>query len=192
MIIRDIENAMIARLKKGKGSMAANVCSYGGELDGEPGEVARALPAIWVTFGGIQNTKNANIGKRKYEVVGRFVMIVGEYSVRSEEASQHGGANFHKVGTYRMVGAVRRLLSGQDLAEFGLKVDFLMPGRVRSLFNTHLEHQALSVFACEFDTKWFETALENGKYPFDGPSAFHPDSILTAIAVKPAPMIRPG
>ncbi|MCW2480488.1 DUF1834 family protein [Candidatus Symbiopectobacterium sp. NZEC135] len=187
MIIRDIENAMIARLKKGMGRMAANVCSYGGELDGEPGDVARALPAVWVTFGGIQNTKNANIGKRKYEVVGRFVVIVGEYSVRSEEASRHGGANLNEVGTYRLVSAVRRLLSGQDLAEFGLKVDFLMPGRVRSLFNTSLEHQALSVFACEFDTKWFETALENGKYPLDGPSAFHPDSIFNGYHGETSP-----
>ncbi|MBG6248168.1 MULTISPECIES: DUF1834 family protein [Symbiopectobacterium] len=187
MIIRDIENAMIARLKKSMGRMTANVCSYGGELDGEPEEVARAMPVVWVTFGGIQNTRNANIGKRKYEVVGRFVVIFGERSVRSEEASRHGGANLNEVGTYRMVSAVRWLLSGQDLAESGLKVDFLMPGRVRSLFNTRLERQALSVFACEFDTKWFETALENGKYPLDGPSAFHPDSIFNGYRGETSP-----
>ncbi|AIK14265.1 hypothetical protein GZ59_24680 [Pectobacterium atrosepticum] len=179
MIIRDIELAMIDRLRKGLGRMAANVCSYGGELDGEPAEVARAMPAVWVTFGGIQNTQNANIGKRKYKTTGRFVVIVGERSVRSEESSRHGGARTDEVGTYRMVEAVRRLISGQDLAESGLKIDVLMPGRVRPLFNTKLENQALSVFACEFDTVWMETALENGKYPLDGAAPFHPDSVFS-------------
>ncbi|MCL6375961.1 DUF1834 family protein [Pectobacterium brasiliense] len=179
MIIRDIERGIISRLQKGLGRMTPNVCSYGGELDGEPEEVARAMPAVWVTFGGVQATKNANVGKRKYEVTGRFVVIVGERSVRSEEASRHGGANIGEVGTYRMVEAVRRLLSGQDLAESGLKIDFLMPGRVRPLFNTRLERNALSIFACEFDTKWMETALENGKYPLEGAAPFHPDSVFT-------------
>ncbi|MBN3237670.1 DUF1834 family protein [Pectobacterium versatile] len=179
MIIRDIELAMINRLSKGLGHMAANVCSYGGELDGEPAEVARAMPAVWVTFGGIQNTQNANIGKRKYKTTGRFVVIVGERSVRSEEATRHGGARTDEVGTYRMVEAVRRLLSGQDLTESGLKITALMPGRVRPLFNTKLESQALSVFACEFDTVWMESALENGKYPLDGAAPFHPDSVFT-------------
>ncbi|MFJ5319243.1 DUF1834 family protein [Pectobacterium versatile] len=178
MIIRDIELAMIDRLSKGLGRMAANVCSYGGELDGEPAEVARAMPAVWVTFGGIQNTQNANIGKRKYKTTGRFVVIVGERSVRSEEATRHGGARLDEVGTYRMVEAVRRLLSGQDLTESGLKIAALMPGRVRPLFNTKLESQALSVFACEFDTVWMESALESGKYPLDGAAPFHPDSVF--------------
>ncbi|MDY4388567.1 MULTISPECIES: DUF1834 family protein [Pectobacterium] len=178
MIIRDIERGIISRLQKGLGRMTPSVCSYGGELDGEPEEVARAMPAVWVTFGGVQGTKNANVGKRKYEVTGRFVVIVGERSVRSEEASRHGGPHIGEVGTYRMVEAVRRLLSGQDLAESGLKIDFLMPGRVRPLFNTRLERNALSIFACEFDTKWMETALENGKYPLDGAAPFHPDSVF--------------
>ncbi|MEC5319307.1 DUF1834 family protein [Brenneria populi subsp. brevivirga] len=178
MIIRDIEQAIVDRLKKGLGRMTPNVCSYGGELDGEPAEVARAMPAVWVTFGGVQNTQNANIGKRKYKTAGRFVVIVGERSVRSEEASRHGGARLDEVGTYRMVEAVRRLLAGQDLTESGLKIAALMPGRVRRLFNTKLESQALSVFACEFDTVWMESALENGKYPLEGPAPFHPDSIF--------------
>lgn len=55
MVITDIEKAIVERLRKGMGRMAKNVRSYGGELDGEPAEVLRQLPAVWVTFGGVQN-----------------------------------------------------------------------------------------------------------------------------------------
>lgn len=54
MVITDIEKAIVERLRKGMGRMAKNVRSYGGELDGEPAEVLRQLPAVWVTFGGVQ------------------------------------------------------------------------------------------------------------------------------------------
>ncbi|RNM18217.1 DUF1834 family protein [Dickeya undicola] len=181
-MIKDIELAIIDRLRRGLGRIAPTVCSYGGELDGEPAEIARAMPACWVTFGGIQKTENANIGKRKYKVQARFVVIVGERSVRSEEASRHGGARLDEVGTYRMVAAVRRLLSGQDMTDAGLNIQALMPGRVRTLFNASLERQALSVFSCEFDTAWIEEALENGKYPRSGVAPFHPDSIFNGYA----------
>ncbi|MCZ5321372.1 DUF1834 family protein [Escherichia coli] len=36
------------------------------------------------------------------------------------------------------------------------------PGRVRTLFNTGVSERAMSMFACEFDTRWVEHALENG------------------------------
>lgn len=168
MIITQTERAICERLREGLGRMSSAVRSYGGELDGEPEEIARQLPAVWVTFGGIQKTENVNIGKRKYKAFGRFVVIVGERSVRSEEASRQGGVNQNEVGTYKLVAAVRRLLSGQDMA---LPIEHLMPGRVRTLFNTSLEHRALSVFACEFDTAWIEHALENGAFPLaDAPA----------------------
>lgn len=175
MIIQT-ERAICERLRQGLGKMSSVVRSYGGELDGEPEEIARQLPAIWVTFGGIQKTENANVGKRKYKAHGRFVVIVGERSVRSEEASRQGGPNLNEVGTYKLVAAVRRLLSGQDM---DLPIAHLIPGRVRTLFNTRLERQALSVFACEFDTAWMEEALENGAFPLTDAPADSVDSIFT-------------
>ncbi len=57
MVITDIEKAIVERLRKGMGRMAKNVRSYGGELDGEPAEVLRQLPAVWVTFGGVQKNR---------------------------------------------------------------------------------------------------------------------------------------
>lgn len=178
MIITQIEQAIVTRLKRGLGKMASTVHTYGGEMDGEPAEVIRQLPGVWVTFGGIQKTERSSITRNTFITSGRFVVIVGDRSVRSEEASRAGGATKEEVGTYRMVAAVRRLLSGQDLADTGLKIEALLPGKVRTLFNTQLERSALSVFACEFDTRWSEHALENGRYPLENAPADHEDSLF--------------
>ncbi|NUL36328.1 DUF1834 family protein [Kosakonia sacchari] len=178
MVITDIERAIVDRLRAGMGRMARHVRSYGGEMDGEPAEVLRQLPAIWVTFGGVQRTEPYSTSKQKFVTHGRFAVIVGERNVRSEEAARTGGVNVGEVGTYRMVEAVRRLLSGQDMADTGIRIAPLQPGRVRTLFNTEVERQALSVFACEFDTKWIESALENGKFPLTNAPDGHPDSLF--------------
>ncbi|MFT4466260.1 MAG: phage protein Gp37 [Sodalis sp. (in: enterobacteria)] len=41
----------------------------------------------------------------------------------------------------------------------------MLPGRVRSLFSTRLNSDALAAYACEFDTVWVEEALDNGRWP---------------------------
>lgn len=176
MIIALTEKAMCERLRQGMGRMVQGVHSYGGEMDGEPADVVRRLPGVWVTFGGIQKTEPTSISKRKYKTYGRFVVIVGDRNVRSEEATRQGGPGLQEAGTYKMVAAVRRLLSGQDL---GLGIAHLVPGRVRTLFNTKAEGAALSVFACEFDTYWVEEALENGLFPVVDAPADSIDSIFS-------------
>ena len=176
MIIALTEKAMCERLRQGMGRMVQGVHSYGGEMDGEPADVVRRLPGVWVTFGGIQKTEPTSISTRKYKTYGRFVVIVGDRNVRSEEATRQGGPGLQEAGTYKMVAAVRRLLSGQDL---GLGIAHLVPGRVRTLFNTKAEGAALSVFACEFDTYWVEEALENGLFPVVDAPADSIDSIFS-------------
>ncbi|WP_155020190.1 phage protein Gp37, partial [Enterobacter hormaechei] len=88
MVITDIEKAIVERLRKGMGRMAKNVRSYGGELDGEPAEVLRQLPAVWVTFGGVQKTEPYSTARQRFVTHGRFVVVVGERSLRSEEAAR--------------------------------------------------------------------------------------------------------
>ncbi|EBZ1172219.1 DUF1834 family protein [Salmonella enterica subsp. enterica serovar Give] len=184
MVITQIEQAIVTRLKQGLGRMVREVSSYGGEMDGEPAEVIRQLPGVWVTFGGIQKTERLSTARNKFVTYGRFVVIVGDRSVRSEEASRTGGVGKDEIGTYRMVAAVRRLLSGQDFDDAGLKIDALLPGKVRTLFNTQYERSALSVFACEFDTKWVESALENGRFPLENAPVGHEDNLFTPYGGK--------
>ena len=177
MIITQIESAIIDRLTRGLGTLVHEVRSYSGELDGEPAEVVRQLPGLWVTFGGIQGSELLSTARNKWRDTGRFVVIAGTRSVRSDEAARRGGAAKTEIGSYDLIYAVRRLLARQDL---GLPIDHLMPGKVRPLFNTQVKAAAMSVFACEFDTRFDNDALTNGTFPLapaDLPDS-HPDKIF--------------
>lgn len=179
-----IEEAMVERLRAGLGHMVREVGSYGGELDEGLAEVIRRFPAAWVTFGGIGSSKPTSTSRQKYLVAGTFVVMVGCSSTRSEPASRHGGPGRDEIGVYRLIQAVRRLLSEQDM---GLPIRELQPGRVRTLFNTSLERDAVAVFGCEFHTAWHEEVLRPGLWPTPpaptDPSADgHPDSIFTGQA----------
>lgn len=157
-----VEQAIIERLRLGLGQMAIQVESYGGQLDDDLDNVVRAFPSVWVTFAGVTNTKTHGLSRKNFATYVRFVVMVGDYNVRNEGGTRMGGPALDEVGSYRMVHAVRRLLINQD---FGLPIDFLKPGRVRTLYNTRLGDRAVSVFGCEFDTYWIEGALECGRWP---------------------------
>jgi len=157
-----VELAIIARLREGLGRMSIQVESYGGQLDDDLDNVVRAFPSVWVTFGGITRTKPHGVSRKQYATYARFVVMVGDYNVRNEGSTRMGGPALDEVGSYRMIHAVRRLLTGQD---FGMKIDYLNPGRVRTLYNTTLGGRAVSVFGCEFDTYWIEEALAPGRWP---------------------------
>lgn len=160
-MIAAIETALIARLQLGLGQMVHQVASYSGELDDDLGQVVRCLPAAWVTFGGITDTRPASTSRSKQKATGQFVVMVGERNLQ-QQASRHGGARGEQVGIYPLVYAVRRLLSGQDL---GLAISHLQPGKVRTLYNTRLNADAFAVFACEFSCSWLEDMLDNGHWP---------------------------
>lgn len=161
VIYEQIELAIIERLKTGLGKMVRDVVSYGGEMDEEIGRIVSALPAAWVTFGGITNSKSFERSDRKWLNTGVFVVMVGQQNVRKERANRITG-RIDEIGTNTLIYAVRRLLMGQD---FGLKIKALRPGRVRTLFNTSLRNDAFSVFACEFECEWIETVLPNMEWP---------------------------
>jgi len=157
-----VETAVVDRLRLGLGSMVRSVASYGGELDDDMGAIVAALPAAWVTFGGITNSRPTSTSRRKFRCEGKFVVMVGDRNGRGEQASRQGGVQASEVGTYPLLYAVRRLLASQDL---GLPIEAFTPGRVRTLFNTKVARQALSVFAAEFDTVWIESALDLDRWP---------------------------
>ncbi|TQN84360.1 UNVERIFIED_ORG: phage gp37-like protein [Citrobacter freundii] len=161
-MITEIEQALITRLRCGLGHMVREVTTYAGELDEDPGRIVRCFPAAWVSFGGIVKTERYSTSRQKYIATGRFVVVVGDYNTRSEQSARQGGGVSDEVGTNLLVESVRRLITGQDL---GMDIDYFEPGRVRTLFNTGVAERAMSVFACEFDTRWVEHALENGKWP---------------------------
>lgn len=161
-VTTQVELAIIERLKAGLGKMAFQVETYGGQFDDDLLNVIRVFPSVWVTFGGFTKTDIRNTARSKFNAHARFVVMVGDYNVRSEGSTRLGGPNPDEVGSYRLVHAVRRLLTGQDL---GLDIDYFRPGRVRTLYNTQMNGRAFSVFGCEFDTYWVEDALDNRRWP---------------------------
>ncbi|WP_311515265.1 DUF1834 family protein [Oligella urethralis] len=164
VIYDQIELAIIARLKDGLGKMVRDVVSYGGEMDENPGRIVSALPAAWVTFGGITRSKPHDTSHQKWRNTGTFVVMVGQQNVRNEKSGRITG-RVDEVGTNTLVWSVRRLLMYQDFSDQGLVISPLRPGRVRTLFNTALQNQAFSVFACEFECDWFETVLPITEWP---------------------------
>lgn len=150
-LIAAIELAMIDKFKNATGmGYLKTVASYGGELDEDLGEVIRAYPAIWVVFAG--SGKPEKLGAEKWKIPGTFVTMVAARNVRNEASTRRGAAN--EIGTYQMLRHVRTLLMNED---FGLAIARFQPGAVRSLYNTKVRGQALSVFAQEWTTHWVET-----------------------------------
>lgn len=171
---------MIERLAVGLGKLVRSVSAYGGELDEDLGTVVRVFPAVWVAFLGVRETKFMNTAHTKTLARGRFTVMVGQRSLRSESAPRNGSRD--QVGTYQLIYAIRRLLMGQD---FGLDgVGQMAAGAVRPLFNGRTKGDACSIFALEFDVKWVEHVLLNGQWPrpdpdqIGDPTATDPDLIF--------------
>ena len=143
--------------------MVSTVASYGGEFDDEGlAQVVNQFPAAWVLFAGIKGSEPHDTRRNKYRVEGVFTVLVGDRASGSEAQSRIGGGHRYDVGSYRLLRAVRLLLANQSL---GLPIDRLQPKAVKSLFNRQLEADALSVFALEFETHWYESALPDGEWP---------------------------
>lgn len=166
-IVTAVELAMVDRLTRGLGKMVAEVKTYGGEFDDEDLEaVVRRLPAAWITFGGVKRTEPVSTDRHKWRAEAIFVVMVGARNVRNEQASRHGGPAQIEVGTNLLISAVRYLLNQQDM---GLPIRHLAPGAIRTLFNTKVRSDAMSVYAMEFHTAWVEDSLFIGAFPQGAP-----------------------
>lgn len=162
-MIASIEQAIKQRLSDGLGQMVSGVHTYGGEFDGEGlAQVVNQFPAVWVMFAGITNSEPHDTRRTRYQVTGHFTVLVGDRASGSEADSRFGGLHRNDVGTYRLMQAVRHLLTNQSL---GLQIGRLQPGAAKSLFSRQMEQDAVSVFALEFETYWFEDALQDGDWP---------------------------
>lgn len=176
-----IEQGMCDRLRQGMGDMVHEVTSYSGEMDDDLGRIISVFPAAWVTFGGVTKSEYTATNRQKVKCTGTFVVIAGDYNTRDDESARMGGVNRNEVGTYRLIQAVRRLITGQDL---GLSISPFMPLRVRTLYNTQVQNKALSVFACEFETQWIEPVLGNGLWPEVTQDTDSPDYIFNEYRGK--------
>ncbi|WP_446906205.1 phage protein Gp37 [Acinetobacter baumannii] len=134
--------------------------TYGGEFDEDILTVLSTFPAIWVVFDGSGSPEQINFNKTVYPL--KFVVLVGSYSVRNEEARRQGAGG--DIGTYNMLDLVQRLLVGNDLSSVGLTgLAPLELGRTKTIFNTSVRSQSISVLSQEFTTKYTITASDRDR-----------------------------
>lgn len=131
-MIASIEQAIKQRLSDGLGQMVSGVHTYGGEFDGEGlAQVVNQFPAVWIMFAGITNSEPHDTRRTRYQVTGRFTVLVGDRASGSEADSRFGSLHQNDVGTYRLMQTVRLLLINQTM---GLCIGRLKPGKAKSLF----------------------------------------------------------
>lgn len=170
-MITTIEDALCLRLREGLGLMVSDVVSWDVMTD-DLAIILGRLPGAFVTFTGITSSVAHDTRRTRYKVSGRFGVYVADYNLRENEAIRHGGVRLDEPGCYRMVHAVRRLLSGQDL---GLDIGCLQPATVRPVTNRVFSEQAVAMYECLFDTTWYEDTLPNRSWPVPPDSDDLPD-----------------
>lgn len=157
MIIADLENQIIERLKarsgtgEGKLGYTLDVASYGGEFDTEQDIVAARVrfPAVRVLLKSMGRGQDLGHGQIIPIV---FTVFVAAKNLRNERSRRHGAAG--EVGSYQIAWDVRSLLKGQTL---GLDLaEPIVPGEVASIWNGKIQNSAISLYACSFTAKWFE------------------------------------
>lgn len=151
-----IEDAATQRLQaaseSGKlGYRLAEVASYGGQLD-DPAffNTVRKFPAVWMVVGGEKPVRQL-MGKKSLHQITLAVMVATR-SVRGERQTRQGSVS--EPGTYQLLEDVRQLLARQTLS---LPISPLLPGNVRTLYNTRQGNEARSVYAIEFSTSYTYT-----------------------------------
>ena len=157
IIEQAMKDVMAQQVKDRKWPWIREIKTYGGEFDDDITAIIKAFPAIWVTFDGSKTPEKTSANKTKMPVT--FVVLVGNRSVRNEEAQRHGaGAD---IGTFQMLKHVQQLLTGNDLSSQGVNgLAHLELGRVKTIFNTSTRGQSLSVLAQEFTTSYTITASD--------------------------------
>ncbi|MGE4314559.1 phage protein Gp37 [Acinetobacter sp.] len=157
IIEQAMKDVMAQQVKDRKWPWIREIKTYGGEFDDDITAIIKAFPAIWVTFDGSKTPEKTSANKTKMPVT--FVVLVGNRSVRNEEAQRHGaGAD---IGTFQMLNNVQQLLTGNDLSSQGVNgLAHLELGRVKTIFNTSTRGQSLSVLAQEFTTSYTITASD--------------------------------
>lgn len=135
----------------------AEIKTYGGEFEvstqGEFAQVVSRFPAIWVSFS--RSSKPKRRSARLFERELSFSVLAGVRQVRSEAGSRHGlaGADGQvlEVGSFGLIADIETALLNLTLTlPGGRKSGHFEPGAIRTLFNTQVQREAVSVLAYEW------------------------------------------
>ncbi len=186
-MLAEIEDAILLHLTGALtlatvGYKVATIASYGGEFDEDIGQAVRAMPAVWVAYAGSGKPAPVGTSGERFRTPAMWSVMVGARNVRGERFTRQGvkvGNAIAEVGTYQMLEDVRSALLRQD---FDLAIEPLTPGAVRTLYNTRLNNQALSVLSLEMHTAF---VIELPRVPVD---ANDPDWLRLGVQYR----LKPG
>ncbi|MGX5053119.1 phage protein Gp37 [Enterobacter asburiae] len=169
--LMQIEQGICDRLQRGLGIAVSGVVSWD-VMTNDIGVILRRLPGAFVTFTGITGSHPHDTRRTRYKVSGNFAVYVADYSLRGNLAIRQGAARVDEPGCYRLVRAVRHLLTGQDL---GLEIAKLAPTTVKMITGQVFSQKAIGMYECQFTTFWYEDAMGNGRWPVAPEYDTHPD-----------------
>lgn len=157
-MIGEIENAIVARVQglSDAGALGYRVkqaTTYAGQFDEGAKEVARNFPLVFVAWSG-EWAPPLDTGENSWQYRPTFTLIVAAKSFRNERATRQG--NDGEVGSYQMLTDMRSAFVGQRL---GLDITAIEPGAARSLFNSRIDSDKMSVLALELRTQYREDPI---------------------------------
>lgn len=172
-----IEDAIVARLsavQRAYGLLRAE--SYGGQLDDETFGWVRSLPAVWVTFDAV--TESRRVGRHTFKLKGTFEVLSAQRHLVQDQRRMNGGNSGLDVGVYELVEDNKLALVNQAL---GLAIQPMSPGAIRSVAKSMVNREAITVLSQSFTTEWME------EYP---DAALTPDGTLTTVGLNY--LLKPG
>ena len=155
MDLSKIEQGIKDAIKNLQRPYISSIESYGGDFDdGLHKDVIRRFPAIWTTFQG--TGKPEQISARKFRVPLVFVVLVGAYSIRNEEAARTGvevDGRLVCIGTFQLLQDVQFALLNNNLAAHNVcGITPFTYGKIDKVFDNRTQTEALSVFAQQWHT----------------------------------------
>ena len=164
-MIATIETAIVETIRAAKLPYLRYLGTYGGELDGEPQNIIRQTPAVWVSYRDESAPEPRNTARSRWTVKATFSVLVAARSLKNEEATRHGDAV--RVGSYQMIEDVRALIGFNDFGLYG--VDYLRPGRTRTLFHGRLAACNMSILMQAWTALYDLRVREPGERARDAP-----------------------
>lgn len=150
--VRQIEQAIVAQLRAvPRAYSGLEVESYAGQLDDELFEWVRRLPATWVTFGGVPETKRT--GVHSHIMRGTFEVLCAQRTLRENTARLNDATRGAAVGVYELLEDNKLALVNQKLA---LPIDPILPGQIRAVMKGLVRGEPMAIYAQEFHTSWME------------------------------------
>ena len=153
-MIAETEDAIIAHIKaQSFGYSLPVVESYAGELSGKEPDMVKLmsrLPAVWATFGGEAGPKSYDTQRKAWLMPCKFYVFVCTKNLRGRSFGRLGGS-VAEMGAYDIAEDIRAALITQD---FGLPIDFIQPGPIKTLFNIRIQGNPLSALSVELNTKY--------------------------------------